>query len=344
MKIMLIFLTFLFSIHPKICVAGNVLEVVEVYKSNKHELTEKTRIELPNGYQKIVHDHLNEKIGTVYPPYSFVTQEKWMNKNLLFRARYSLSAFGLRTFNGKAGTRHLIIAGDSNVFGEGCNDNETLFAFLDPEIKDARLYNLGHRGGGPHNTLSLVKNYPALSLVKEPKGLFLYNFFPTHMIERVIGGKNYSGWDSGLSPWYSLSEKDELVANGPFKNRSMTQIYKWMAGSDFLNWLFPNLPRIGKKHLHLVAKVFEQLKKQYLQQFPEGHFLVVLNLSSLQEDRYSKDLENELKQLNIETVTVGPVETDLNRLTFPDGHFNPEGQRLQADLLKKKYLEIFFLK
>jgi len=344
MKIMLIFLTLLFSFHSKICEAKKILENENVQHANNLTLTEKTRIEVPDTYKKIEHDQLNEKIGPVYPPFSKVTHEKWLKDHLVFRAKYSIGAFGIRTFPGKTGTRHLIIAGDSNVFGEGCNDNETLFTFLDQQLKDIHLYNFGHRGGGPHNTLSLIENFPVLSQVQESKGLFLYNFFAAHMIERVIGGKNYSGWDHGMSPWYSLSDRDELISNGSFKKRSMTAIYEWMSRSDFLNWLFPALPRISKDHLHLVAKIFEKIKMDYLQKFPEGKFVVILNQTSALKDLYTENLQLELKQLKIDSLILGTSDTDINKMIFPDGHFNPEGQRSQAGLLKQKLLEIFFLK
>ncbi len=347
MNIMLIFLALLVSFQSNICVAGKILESERTYVSNQLSITEKTRIETSEDYQKTVHDQLNEKIGPVYPPHSLVFHEKSIKNKFLFHASYTIGDFGLRTLQSQRGSRHLIISGDSNVFGEGCKDSETLFAFLKPAVKDVHLYNFGHRGGGPHNTLSLMEHTSALATVSEAQGLFLYHFFPAHMIERVIGGKNYSGWDQGMSPWYSLDDKDELIYHGPFKNRSLTKIYQWMAGSDLLNWLFPSLPRIGQAHLHLVAKIFEKMKATYLQRFPAGRFAVLLNpgFSDDQTNKeFSEKLKMELTKLKIEVHILKGATKNVAELTFPDGHFNPEGQREEAGLVKTKLLEIFFLK
>lgn len=316
------------------------------YKTPQLSIKETTIIGLPENFNEKLFDQLNDKIGPVYPSHSKVHHIKSTSSMLIFETDYVIGEYGLRVHSrSQQGTKHMILAGDSNIFGEGCSEQETMFAHLGniPALADFQLYNFGHRGGGPHNTLSLIEHYPYTKLIREKQGYFFYQFFPAHMIERVIGAKNYVGWDQGRSPWYDLNEKNELIYKGSFRNRMITSLYQKMAGYDFLNWLFPSLPRISSPHLKLVAKVFERMKNIYQRDFPQGKFVVVLNEHQPSASAQTLELQNELKKLNIETALLAAAPLPIEKYTFKDMHLNPEGQKWMADLLGKEILKIFSL-
>lgn len=313
---------------------------------NNVSIKEKTRIELGRENNRAQDKILFETIGPVYPPFSEIFHQKFSGNTLLFDVSYHTGQYGLRQepqHLPQTKASHLIVAGDSNVFGEGCGDGETLTASLEKIVPQFHAYNFGHRGGGPHNTLSLMEHYPFASLIKEKKGVFLYNFFPAHMIERVIGAKNYVAWDKGQGPWYSLDSKDQLKYEGPFSKRPMTKMYQFIADHAWLNKLLPVLPRIGPHHLHLVAKLFERMQSLYKRSFPEGTFVVVLNLNVSHGEKMADELKSELEKVHVPVVIVQTDKTDQTNMVFKDMHYNPEGQKWQARLMADALLKIFSL-
>lgn len=302
------------------------------YRMGEKTFSESIRIDLPQSWDAAGHARLNQIIGPVFPPFSSITHVKKSGAHTIYNARYTVKDFGLR-LQSSAGTKaHLIIAGDSNIFGEGCNDDQTLFWFLEKAQSGYHLYNFGHRGGGPHNTLSLLQHLPYSSLIKEKPGMFLYVFYPGHMIERVIGGKNYVAWDKGQSPWYSLDDHDHLQLNGSFNQRFLTKIFQVIARTEWLNRLLPTLPRLNDSHIHLTAKIFQEMQKNYHQHFPEGVFVVLIAPDETGSE-WSEKIQQELNRLQVSSKVLSPLKDPS--LRFEDGHNNPRGQaQLAAELLK----------
>lgn len=299
-------------------------------------------IKYPLQFSKVDYDYLVSLVGYVYPPHSVVNHSKFENNKLMFKAQYQLMNFGLRSNTPavKKADFHLILAGDSNVFGEGCDENNTVTAQLALNLPHYHVYNFGHRGGGPHNTLSLLEHFPVQNLIQEKKGIFIYDFF-TYMLERSIGAKNYIAWDNGLSPWYELDENKEAVFKGQLKQKKISKLYSYIAKSSVLNWLFPVLPQINQGHIQLVAKILSKMKKNYLREFPDGRFIVLLNDKTTEDKKLqqlSALLKEELKKENIETLWM-PYDETINMkdgiMGFADGHFNPRGQKWQADLISE---------
>lgn len=236
---------------------------------------------------------------------------------------------------------HLIIAGDSNVFGDGCKDDETLSSLINKEINKFHTYNWGIRGGGPHDSLYLMEFKNALKLIKESNGVMVYNFFP-FLTERVIGSKNYLKWSLRNSPFYQLNKHNEAVYMGNFDDRFfITSFYKYINDSKLLDFLIPRLPQIHRWHLDLVAGIFGKMELIYKSKFPNGKFIVILNDSYDDDPKYiwQNKLLSELlpeKQLSFKKIPI--VEDFKKKYTFSDGHINPLGQKVQAqfynDLLK----------
>jgi hypothetical protein len=335
MKYMLIFLCFPFCLF-----AGD-------------RFIDSVNIHYPDNFSKRSYDELVNKIGYVYPPFSTVEHTKTMEGKTLFTARYKIEQYGLRlpaeTSKESKKNFHLILDGDSNVFGEGCNEEATLTSQLEKKLTNFHLYNFGHRGGAPHNTLSLIENYPFQNLIAEKKGIFIYDFFTTHMIERVIGGKNYIAWDNGLSPWYDFDEiNNTIVYKGQLKEKTSSKIYARLSKYSLFNWLFPVLPRITQTHIKLVSKIFAKMKKDYLQSFPEGRFIVLINDTvndeyDIKTIQLTRTLHEELEKENIETIWPGHQKINsLDAVTFKDGHFNPEGQKWQAGIIFEQLKSLSF--
>ena len=119
--------------------------------------------------------------------------------------KYTYDKFNFRvidqSFLNMNAKKHFIVAGDSNVFGDGCRDEDTLAALLSKDLEDFYVYNWGLQGGGPHDSLYLIEFENALKLIKEKEGIMAYNLFP-FLFERAIGSKNYLKWSRRTSPYY----------------------------------------------------------------------------------------------------------------------------------------------
>jgi hypothetical protein len=234
---------------------------------------------------------------------------------------------------------HLIIAGDSNTFGDGNKDEDTLPALLSPIYKNYYIYNWGLRGGGPHDSLYFIEFKNSLAKIKEENGIMLYNFFP-FLYERVIGSKNYLKWCKRISPYYALNESDIPVYRGTFQDRYwITGFYQLLNNVKLLDYLIPKFPQIHKRHINLTAQIFNKMKTIYLKKFPHGKFIVIVNNSYSNDPIHiweNEQLIKNLENINVDYVVFNNIPNFKVKYTFKDGHINSRGQRIQAELLIEK--------
>lgn len=311
--------------------------------------TEKMTIHYPENFDRVQYKKIVEKLGYIFQPHSRIDHDKFAGNELIYSAQYTIGDYGLRiipaTLLNKNAKEHLIAAGDSNVFSEGTKDFESFTAHLSRDLINYYVYNFGHRGGGPHNTLSMMENYPFQKMIKEPKGIFLYNFFTGHMFERVIGSKNYIAWDTGMSPYYDLNNKGELQRIGQFNDRTIiTPLYKLIAKTAWLNDLLPILPQINEGHTELIAKVILRMKEVYLAKFPQGRFIMVINNSYMfGQSVETKWLMEKLAKNSIEMIVIDYLPQLKEGMIFSDMHLNGSGHKVQSQVISEKLLKILSL-
>lgn len=288
-----------------------------------------------NGHSAGEDNDLRRKIGWVYPAYSKVLQVKKSADGLLmYEAVYNINKVGQRTLpTSTQKAQHLIIAGDSNTFGVGLNDEETLPFLLSKKLPTFHAYNFGHGGGGPHNTLALFEKKDWHSQVKEATGQMIYIYYPQWMDERAIGSKNYLVWDKGLSPWYEI-ENGQLVYKGSLKDRLQSKIFNFIRLIDYFH-LVGNLPRVSNDHMKLIAKLLEEIKRQYLREFPSGKFSVVVSRYGLTDMKLCDELISLLRAAKVNVVVINENPKVDMKLHFPDFHFNSEGQKMIENELSR---------
>ncbi len=280
---------------------------------------------------------LIEKIGPVLIPESSFRHIKKADNQLIYDAKYDLGPFGNRErpiVNTKA-VKHLIIAGESNTFGDGNNLEQTFVYLLAKDFVKFQVYNFGHRGGGPNNTLALFQNFNLKDYISESKGIFIFNLFEDVIMERVIGSKNHACWDNGNSPYYKI-ENNELKHLGNFKDRFFIHpFYRLICNNKKLNELIKNLPRITEDHYQLLAMILKEIEKTYLKHWPQGKFYVVVNHAF--ENSYlpmNKKIIPWLIKHNISYRELPSISYVINR-TFPyDQHLNKNGQKEEYLLFK----------
>jgi hypothetical protein len=294
-----------------------------------------------------VRDKLKKDIGFSYFPFSQVRHSKFDSHGLGYDVIYDIGALGLRQTNQKLvnpnATKHFIIAGDSTVFGEGCSDEDTIVAKLAPFEKNAHFYNFGIRGGAVHNTLALMDSYPWETLIKEKAGVFVYAFESGWMLQRIIGGLDYSSWDRGQSPYYTLDKNNKLVRQGTFRDRFFTYwFYRLINSSKWFKKYIVDLPRLNEDHTQLVVELFKRMKLHYSEHFPQGKFIVSLRNTALQiNPELFVGLKNKLEGAGITVISLpervhNPEETLIaNKDYHPNGKGNLVIAQIYIDALKK---------
>lgn len=261
------------------------------------------------------------------------------HNQLVFDQYYETAKYGLRnvpeSLFSKKPNSHVIVAGDSNTFGIGVDIKNTLPVLLSKNFPDSHPYNFGIRGGGPHNTLGLMEFFPWDKMIKEKKGIFIYSYYD-YLIERVIGFKSYIEWSKGYSPYYKLNDEGIATYQGSFNERFLTKIFVFINSIKWLRELLPILPRPNYSHSVLLGKVFLKMYNEYKKKFPEGQFYVAINYNFHPvEPGRLQELETELTKNKVPFVVVPRVTMHDLKYLFQDYHLNPEGHKLEADLILK---------
>lgn len=296
---------------------------------------EQTYVWYGSGHSNEADMDLKNKIGWVYAVDSRVLQIKMPPSGINgYKAFYNINKVGQRILPTQASKPyHLIVAGESNTFGIGVRDEETLPYLLSQKHPDYHAYNFGHPGGGPHNTFARFEKTDWYSQIKEKDGRMIYIFSPAWMLERVAATKNYISWDRGNSPWYEL-ENGKLVYKGILKDRLQTKMLNFIRLIDYFGWV-GDLPKFNSDHLKLATKLLEETKRQYVKVFPKGKFTVVVSNYVMWDPALSNELISLLKAAHVEVVLINKNPQDDLKFHFADYHFNYEGQKMVESEISK---------
>lgn len=313
----------------------DILLIKDIKKDYKVENTYSivSQPPLPENYRQSLAYSINS-----FHPFTKLQHISKYGSEVIYNQVYESADFGLRaipkSYYAKNPTQHVIVAGDSNIFGDGVGVENTLPILLANEIPTSHPYNFGIRGGGPHHTLAFMEFFPWENIIKEKKGIFIYNYYDL-LFERVIGLKNYILWSKGITPYYNINDKGVATYQGNFNTRFLTKIFQFLNSFEWLNKLLPTLPRPRHQHTVIIGKIFLKMYNEYIKKFPKGKFYVAVNYNfyPFVSERL-KDLEGELTKNKVPYIAI-PFETDNNEYVFKDYHLNPKGHQLEAKLILK---------
>lgn len=327
----------------------NVALAIQVDLSKANEFQESYTNEMTGKFKELTYVWYNpghsieadfdlkNKIGWVYAIDSKVLQIKAPLTGINgYKAFYNMNKIGQRILPVSASISsltpkpfHLIVAGESNTFGIGVNDEESLPYLLSQKHPNYHVYNFGHPGGGPHNTYARFEKTDWHSQIKENYGRMIYIFAPAWMMERVAASKNYLSWDKGNSPWYEL-ENGKLVYKGILRQRLLSKVFNFIRLIDYFGWV-GELPKFNSNHLKLAAKLLEETKREYLKVFPKGLFTVLVSNYVMWDPRLSNELITLLKAANVEVLLINKNPASDPKFHFADFHFNYEGQKMMEN-------------
>lgn len=161
--------------------------------------------------------------------------------------------------------RGFIMLGDSRVFGEGLNDNETLAAQLGQKIKNVRFYNYAIPGlfpGEALDRLRLINGAGPGQEIQENKNTLIYFYSPYHIYRSVAALNQIAFWGY-KKPYYHKNEKGEIVQKETIK--SAMPIRSWFAdifsSKKIARYYRLNWPSITDQDWEFFIDLMKQIKQ-----------------------------------------------------------------------------------
>ena len=290
-------------------------------------------------------EYIQEDLVLGFKPIAGVTAQSTKRKGseIIYDVSYSFDQFGRRIIPQDESIKkesHIVILGDSNVFGEGLNVNQTLPFFLSKRFTSSHLYNYAFRGYGAGNSLALTESNRLSREVLEKKGLVLFFFKTTHAV-RLVGSLPLFRWSDGWHPFYKLNGDGELVRDGTFITAQplLTYLKKKFARSNLNKYFKINYPDpYSPKPFEKLCQAFYQMKNNVKKQFSESQLVVVLWGSSRNLSAVKGCLED--RKVDFVDLVEGKKRAPVNSAIHPlDHHFNESTHQFYSNELSLKLLE-----
>lgn len=268
----------------------------------------------------------DENLGSALAKDTVITHAYVINDSLIYKQYYRTDEFG-RRINPQAHpdssySDFLMVTGCSFAFGYGLEETHTLSYYLD-SLTGKRTYNYGISGHGTQQTLAILQNRNLSNEIREEKGVLIHLFIDDHL-PRLIGSRRLIKLWAQHFPYYYL-DNEELKHDGSFwtGRHIQTRFFRAISQSAFIDLFDIDIPwKITDKHMRLFGAVLEESRKEFLQQYPEGRFLVVIGPNSKLVDRakhalstrnidyldLSQLLDKEQKQFKIHWTEAHPNE------------------------------------
>lgn len=237
---------------------------------------------------------------------SVARHTEFQGRRQLYTVTYWIDAFGRRvTPVDSQGTRSkfLLFFGDSNTFGYGLEQRETLPYYAGDLIPDYQPYNYAFEGWGPAQMLELMKMRNIPAEIKQKTGYAIFFFIEDH-IARSIGSSQVSTEWGQHFPYYILDAKSNLVRHGNFAtDRPLTTLwYYLLMSSNVTKYFGLVLPRhYSDEDYRLTAEIMRQSQQILQKEFKlEGMYIVISPAFDERELGVYRRFMEELKKVRVE--------------------------------------------
>lgn len=264
------------------------------------------------------------------------TASKIVNGQAVYDVRYSIDDAGRRLTPASAADAAgpiVLFFGDSNMFGEGVEDDQTTpnqFALLAPQ--PVTVLNYGFSGYGPNQMLAMLEAGRLDPVVRDKDVIAIYGYIDGH-IHRVIGGMNVVTWWAIDTPRYVRDDSGRPVYADSFaRSRPVVNwFYAVFSRSRTVRYFGIDLPLRRKEHLLLTADVIRRSAEELKSRARSSRFYVLVwpttSTSGLLREAF---VGAPVEVLDYSTQW---QQHDL-RYEYPhDRHPTPAGHRLAAGLL-----------
>jgi hypothetical protein len=249
-----------------------------------------------------------------------------------------------KTFADSDNIRNILLCfGDSFMFGEGLQDNETLPYFLGQFAAKHGAYNLSFIGYGPQQMLAQFDRNLIPENLANSHCISLYGFLGEPRIghvDRAIGSFHTYDWTRHF-PCYELDSSGNLCNNGDFKNMhpirsAMFSLLQKSVALKRLRFNYPLYLRQGD--FTLVGEMLKKAQQAHEKLFSNKDFYVIFYPS-----KYGATNERVIKELNrlevkyLDYTDVRPFLTPEYRIVgddHPNAIWNRELAKLIVNDLK----------
>jgi hypothetical protein len=220
-------------------------------------------------------------IGYRPAPGSIARHTEFLGDRQVYSVTYTIDRFGRRdTPVERPSSRpgFLLFFGDSNTFGEGMRQTETLPYWAGRLAPGYWPYNYAFSGWGPAQMLDLLRTRDLNAQVYQAEGYAVFFFIEEH-IARVIGSSQVSGgWGYDFSH-YTMNANGDLIREGSFATgRPFTTLfYEFVDSSNiarYFNWVLPR--NYSEKDYRLTATVIKESENLLRSRFRLQGFYVVI--------------------------------------------------------------------
>jgi hypothetical protein len=220
-------------------------------------------------------------LGYSMAPSTLARHRRTVDGRQIYDVFYRTDPKGRRetpTRGGHTRSSFLLFFGDSNTFGEGLSQTETLPYYAGEIASAFRPYNYGVSGWGPSQLLALARRGRLPQEVAERDGYAIYFLIPAH-IDRVVGSSKVSTDWGRHFPYFEENARGNLVTNGNFVHgRPFTTLaYFFWTKSNLANYFGVDLPLwYSASDYRLTAKVFKDSGQLLARQLSLRGFVVIL--------------------------------------------------------------------
>ncbi len=272
-----------------------------------------------------------------------IDHEKIINGKLIYKVSYQIDSRFSRRISPRLPSpvepRHYaLFFVDSNAFGEGLNDKETIPTQFGNRLPEYRSYNYAFRGYGPQQMLArLEQGFPPGELLEE-SGIGFYFYYDFH-VERVNGLLPEIAWAGGRHPYYELNSEGKPIWLGSFGDaKPWRSRFLWFIGkSYFVRSRSQYITPRREDHYKLTCALILESRQRFESIHKKNLFYVVLTqIHNLEEINYMRRECFEKNKINIIDVRFPPGE-GTSELTFDlDRHWN----RYAADFIAAELVRV----
>jgi hypothetical protein len=270
-------------------------------------------------------------LGSALAKDTVISHASVVNDSLVYKQYYRTDPFRRRinppSYPDSTYNEFAMVTGCSFAFGYGLSENQTLSHYLD-SITGKRSYNYGVAGHGTQQTLALLQSRALKQEIGEENGVLVHLFIDDH-IARLIGSRRLIKLWAQNFPYYYL-DGEELKRNGSFwtGRHWLTRFYRAISQSAFIDLFDIDFPwYVSNGHMRLFGAVLEESKREFLEQYPNGKFVVVIGPNS----KLASRLVEELNHRNVDVLDLSNLlnkEEKQYKIHWTEGH--PNGNYYRA--------------
>lgn len=242
--------------------------------------------------------------------------------------------------------------GDSFIYGEGLNDDETLPFFFGKEMKDYQIFNFGYHGYGPHQALALILSGEVERVLSDKKCESINALYES-LIDHIRRANGFSEWEQGRKniPKFKIINNQVIwiKANKNLKEKinliHELSLTKYGRKSYLLKMLDTQTYKFKQEYNELYFAILSTMENELKARLNASFTLFLWDTSNLSKDLEKREFEAILKWLKngqIQYFLMSQVADDYkdNRLKYgihkDDLHPNALANEKIAEFLATK--------